>query len=93
MEERSRNLDAFLRAVAAREWHLFEGLVRAAYQTGASREELLTAVENARTLGDVPGPVVAHAYATVHNWQWMMVRPPSLHARHPGEIRPDPGMH
>lgn len=91
MEERSTNLDAFTRAVASREWHLFEGLVKAAYEIGATPEELRIAVESARTLSDVSGPVVAHAYATVHNWQWMMVRQPAPAGPHPGEIRLEPG--
>ncbi len=72
------NLDVFTRAVAARDWQLFQRLVNAAYEGGATREELLIAVETARTLTDVSGPVVAHASATVHNWQWMTVRRPAL---------------
>jgi alkylhydroperoxidase/carboxymuconolactone decarboxylase family protein YurZ len=91
MEERGTRLNSFVRAVAARDWHLFERLVKTAYESGATREELLGAVETARTLGDVSGPVVAHAYATVHNWQWMMLRQPAPADLHPVEIRLEPG--
>ena len=85
-------LDAFTGAVTARDWHLFERLVRAAYQSGATREELLRAVETARTMGEVSGPLVAHAYATVHNWQWMMERRPTRADVHSSEFRLEPGI-
>jgi hypothetical protein len=62
------------RAVSARQAHEFEWLVKAAYGAGIGREDLLTAVETGRLLGDPPGPVVARAYATVHDWQWMANR-------------------
>jgi hypothetical protein len=71
MKERIALLVALAEAVWARQAHEFEWLVKAAYGAGATREDLLTAVENGRLLGDPPAPVVTEAYATVHAWQWM----------------------
>ena len=65
---------AFAKAIAARQPEQFERLVKAAYEAGASREDLLTAVEVARVLADAPGPVVVEAYATVHTWRWVAAR-------------------
>ncbi len=71
MKERIALLTAFAEAVWARQAHGFEWLVKAAYETGASLEDLLTALESGRLLGDPPAPVVTEAYATVYAWQWM----------------------
>jgi len=74
MKERMALLAAFAEAVSARQAHEFEWLVKAAYTAGASREDLLTALETGRLLGEPPEPVVTEAYATVHGWQWMASR-------------------
>ncbi len=74
MDARIAQLTALAEAIASRQSHLFEQTVKAAYAAGASREDLLTAVEVGRCLGDVPGPVVKRAYATVHTWNWMASR-------------------
>ena len=71
MKEQMALLVAFAEAVSARQAHEFEWLVKAAYGAGASREDLLTAVESGSLLGDPSEPVVTEAYATVHAWQWM----------------------
>ena len=74
MEERTNSLSAFAEAVAARDTEQFARLVKVAYQAGATREDLLTAVEIGRGFGEPSGPVLAEAYATVHAWQWIAVR-------------------
>lgn len=71
MKERTALLTALAEAVWSRQAHVFDWLVKAGYRAGASREDLLIAVETGRLLGDPPQPVVADAYATIHAWQWM----------------------
>lgn len=60
--------------VAAQRQADIEDAVKAAYRAGATRDTLLMAVEVARQVVEVPGPVVARAYATVHQWSWMAAR-------------------
>ena len=71
MKERMALLAAFAEAVWTRQAHEFEWLVKAAYAAGATREDLFTAVESGRLLGEPPAPIVTEAYATVHAWQWL----------------------
>ncbi|OGB92565.1 MAG: hypothetical protein A3H39_07270 [candidate division NC10 bacterium RIFCSPLOWO2_02_FULL_66_22] len=73
MKERIILLAALAEAVAGGQPHRFEGLVKAAYEAGADREDLLTAVEIGRVIGEVSGPVLTEACATVQAWQWMVV--------------------
>ena len=77
MKERIALLAALAEAVWSRQAHEFDRLVKAGYRIGASREDLLTAVETGRLLGDPTEPVVADAYATVHAWHWMASRGPA----------------
>jgi hypothetical protein len=74
MKERTALLAAFTEAVSTRQAHEFVWLIKAAYGAGASREDLLIAVETGWRLGDPPEPITAEAYATVHAWQWMATR-------------------
>ncbi len=74
MTERIAHLIAFIEAITDGQPHLFQPAVKAAYRAGASREELLTAVEIGRGLRHVAAPVVSQAYATVHAWYWMAAR-------------------
>lgn len=73
MKDRIILLAALAEAVADKQPHCFEGLVKAAYEAGADREDLLTAVEIGRVIGEVSGPVLTEACATVQAWQWMVV--------------------
>ncbi len=52
-------------AVAAREPHAIEQAIREAQTAGASREDLLGALEFAWRLARVPGSLVAFAYAAI----------------------------
>jgi hypothetical protein len=74
MKERTALLASLAEAVSTRQAYEFAWLVKAAYGAGASRENLLVAVETGRHLGDPPEPVTAEAYAAVHAWQWMVNR-------------------
>jgi len=74
MKDRITLLATLAEAVADKQPHCFEGLVKAAYEAGADREDLLTAVEIGRVIGEVSGPVLTEARATVQAWQWMVVR-------------------
>lgn len=74
MRELIALLAAFAEAVAARQTHEFEWLVKAAYAAGARLEDLLTALEIGRLVGEPPESVVTEASATAHLWQWMAVR-------------------
>lgn len=74
-------LAAFAEAVAGRQTDEFEEVVKAAYGAGTALEDLLAALEIGRLLGEPPEPVVAEAYATVHAWQWMAMRPPNPQPR------------
>jgi hypothetical protein len=38
------------------------------------REELLSTVDSAKEQADIPAPVLARAYATIHTWYWMESR-------------------
>lgn len=71
MKEQMALLVAFAEALSAKQSHELEWLARAAYGAGASRDDLLTAVDKGRLLGDPPEPVGTEAYATVRAWQWM----------------------
>ncbi len=74
MDTRIAPLTAFTEAITSGQAHLFEQAVKAAYAAGASREDLLRAVEIGRCLAEVPGPFLAQAYAAVHAWYWMVAR-------------------
>jgi len=74
MSERNTCLKAFIEALAADQPHLFEQAVKAAYKVGASREDLLAAVEIARRRAEIPAATLSHAYATVHAWHWLAAR-------------------
>jgi len=65
MNEWITHLTAFSAAIAARQPHRFEQVVKAAYEAGASREELLLAVDSARVLAQVPAPIVDRARAAI----------------------------
>jgi hypothetical protein len=67
-------LIAFLEAITSGQTYQFEHLVKTAYIAGASREDLLTALEIARFLADVPEPVLTEARATIHAWHWIVGR-------------------
>lgn len=75
MKELIALLAAFAEAVATRQTHEFEWLVKAAYGAGAGMDDLLSAVEIGQLVGEPPEPVVAEASATVHLFQWMAMRP------------------
>lgn len=74
MKERTALLAAFTEAVSTQQAHDFAWLIKAAYGAGASREDLLIAVETGWRLGNPPEPITAEAYAAVHAWQWMANR-------------------
>jgi alkylhydroperoxidase/carboxymuconolactone decarboxylase family protein YurZ len=74
MNERIAHLIAFIEAIAAGQPHLFERAVKEAYKAGASREEMLTAVDIARGMAPASDAVVSQAYATVHAWRWLAAR-------------------
>jgi hypothetical protein len=74
MAERNANLIAFIDAITTGQTYQFEHLVRKAYIAGASREDLLTALEIARVLADVPDPVLTEARATIYAWHWIVGR-------------------
>ena len=82
MEFELTPITGFAEAIAAQRPSLFEPAVKVAYQAGADVGTLLLAVDVARHLADVPAPLVAHAYATVHRWSWIPARrkahPPPL---------------
>lgn len=71
---RITRLAALTRAVSAGEPEAFAAVVKAAYAAGASREELLGAVEVARVLAGASGAVVVQAYAAIHAWHWIAAR-------------------
>jgi hypothetical protein len=74
MHERLAHLATLTKAAVARQPYRFDQVINAAYGAGASRDDLLRAIEAAQRLGDVPGPVLAQAYATIHAWYWMEAR-------------------
>lgn len=67
-------LSVFTDAVVTRQTDLFDSCVRLAYTAGAHLSDLLTAVDIARALAEIPAPVVARAAAAAHAWQWMAAR-------------------
>ncbi len=69
MDERTAYLIVFTAAVAARQPHFFELAVKAAYRAGACQEDLLTAVETAADLLDIPETILAKARESVQAWQ------------------------
>ena len=73
-DTRASNLAALREAVAVPKPMHLDRTIKAAYQAGASREDLITAVEIARAVSDVPGSVVAQAYASIHAWHWIAAR-------------------
>ena len=68
------HLIAFMDALTTGQLHQFEDIVKTAYKAGTSREDLLTAIEIARCLADVLPAVLGQAYATVHDWHWIVAR-------------------
>lgn len=68
-------ITGFAGAVAAQQASLLESAVRAAYEAGATRDTLLMAVDVARRRTEIPIPVAAQAYATVHRWAWIAAPP------------------
>ena len=68
------HLTAFTAAVATGQAYRFEEAVKAAYEAGARREELLLAVDSARLLTPIPAPILERAYAAIHAWYWMESR-------------------
>ena len=74
MSERIAHVIEFIEAITSGQPHLFQRAVKEAYKAGATREELLTAVEIGRAMGHSSGPVVSQAYASVHAWHWMAAR-------------------
>ncbi|HEY7677032.1 MAG TPA: hypothetical protein VIG69_08155 [Candidatus Methylomirabilis sp.] len=74
MDERNAHLIAFIEAITTGQTFQFEHLVKTAYIAGARREDLLTALEIARFLADVPEPVLTEARATIYAWHWIVGR-------------------
>jgi hypothetical protein len=74
MDERNANLIALIEAITIGRTYQFEHLVKSGYIAGASREDLLTALEIARFLADVREPVLTEARATIHAWHWIVGR-------------------
>ena len=74
MKERTALVAALIEAVSTRQAHEFGWLVKAAYGAGASRQDLVLAVETGRYLGNLPEPIAVLAYAAVQAWQWMASR-------------------
>jgi alkylhydroperoxidase/carboxymuconolactone decarboxylase family protein YurZ len=68
------HLTTFTAAVATGQAYRFEEAVKTAYEAGASREELLLAVDSARHLTQIPALTLGQAYATIHAWHWMESR-------------------
>ena len=71
MNELIAPLTAFSAAIAGRQPHRFQELVKAAYEAGATREELFVAVDSVRGLLPLPAPLVGQAFASIHTWYWM----------------------
>ena len=65
MDPRIAPLTVLTEAVASCQPDLFELSVEAACAAGASRQDLITAVEVARLLSEVPPRVLARAYASI----------------------------
>ena len=75
MNERTILLAAVVEAASTRQADVFDWLVKATYYgAGASRRDLVLAVETGRRLDNPPEFITAGAYATVHAWQWMASR-------------------
>ncbi len=74
MSDRKASLLGLLETVAASCAEQFEEAVNAAYEAGASREDLLCTVEVGGALGQVPLGLLAQAYATRHARHWMAAR-------------------
>ena len=68
------HLTAFTAAVATGQAYRFEEAIKAAYEAGARKEELLLAVDSVRPLTSVPAPILGRAYATIHAWSCMESR-------------------
>ena len=74
MDNHITHLTAFAKAVAGHQPSLFEPVAISAYSAGADLADLLVAVEIARALSEVPRPILAQAYASIHAWQWIAAR-------------------
>lgn len=75
MNEGNAHFLAFTEAIIARQPQQFERIVKTAYESGrVRRDDLLAAVELARLLADVPGPVLSQAKATTRAWHPMVAR-------------------
>lgn len=85
MDMRIAPLTAVSAAVAARQSSRFDEVVKAAYEAGWSREDLLLAVDSARLLALLPGPLLARAYASIHRWYWLESRR-LLHGRYSSSV-------
>ena len=60
--------------VAKGQSRMIDEAVKAAYRSGANREDLLSAVEIARRIGSPEEAALARAYAAIHDWHWMVAR-------------------
>ncbi|HYB72521.1 MAG TPA: hypothetical protein VED18_04055 [Candidatus Sulfotelmatobacter sp.] len=74
MNPQNAHLIAFADALTSGRLHQFERIVKAAYRSGVSREDLLLAVDIGRLLVEVPTWVRSRAYAAVHAWHWIAAR-------------------
>jgi alkylhydroperoxidase/carboxymuconolactone decarboxylase family protein YurZ len=68
VDERIAYLSAFADAIAAGRSDHFARLVKGAYRTGASREELLVAVKVGLSLAQVAALVMIQAHAAIDTW-------------------------
>ena len=74
MDNHITHLTAFAKAVAGHQPNLFEPVVISAYSAGADLADFLVAVEIAKALSEVPPPILARAYASIHAWHWIAAR-------------------
>ena len=72
-DERIARLAAFTGVLAAQQPGEFGRVVKAAYEAGATREDLLAALEVARVLADASGALAVQAYAAIHAWHSIAV--------------------
>ncbi len=73
-------ITAFAEAVAGRRLDRLDSVVQSAYRAGADRSDLLVALEVAKVLAEVPRPVLADAYASIHAWHWIAARRRAAHS-------------
>ena len=88
-DRRVTRIAAFVEALAAGRRYGLEQAIEAAYEAGASREDLLGAVDMARALGGIRALLLVKAYEDVHAWYWIAARrlaPAHASAHAPGAV-------